>query len=92
MGLVTAIYSMFKNIPFYYKYQEGNIEEFPAFGLDWDYDYFDRIYSIINALEFNNEDKNNLDISQYLTLNYDISALFIYDPEKKGFKTFLPIK
>ncbi len=91
LGLVTAIYSMFKNIPFYYKYQEGNIEEFPAFGLDWDYDYFDRIYSIINALEFNNEDKNNLDISQYLTLNYDISALFIYDPEKKGLKPFYPL-
>src|SRR5690606_5854360 len=36
-------------------------------------------------------DKNNLDISQYLTLNYDISALFIYDPEKKGLKPFYPL-
>lgn len=88
-GIVLSIYSLFKNIPFYYKYQEYAIEEFPAFGLDWDYNYFDEISSVIKT--FNLKEKNNtINLNDFLQMNSKISKLFAKD-SNDSFKPFYPL-
>jgi hypothetical protein len=89
VGLVIAIYSLFKNIPFYYKYENGNLEEFPAFGLDWDYDYFDNIYSIVKTLNLNEND-NTLDIKDFLNLPEEIANVFSFI-DSYQLKPFYPL-
>ncbi|PNR87489.1 hypothetical protein HWHPT5561_09400 [Petrotoga sp. HWH.PT.55.6.1] len=89
VGLVIAIYSLFKNIPFYYKYEKTNLEEFPAFGLDWDYDYFDNIYSIVKTLNLNENDKI-LDIKDFLNLPEEIANVFSFI-DSYQLKPFYPL-
>jgi dihydroneopterin aldolase len=84
LSIIVSLYALFNKKEFYYKFETGDIFRFPEIGIDWDYQYLDELYNIIN--NYNN--KNFEKIYEYLPKN--IQSLYYKNNE--NLKEFFPVE
>ncbi|KAF2961314.1 hypothetical protein [Fervidobacterium sp. 2310opik-2] len=90
IGVILALYALFNKRDFYYKYErQSEIVKFPAFGIDWDYNFIDEMSAILKTYKSKNKSVLNLPNELHNIIkvkDFEIISFYPIEKIEKSFK------